>query len=117
MSASPMAALVVDPDTTLGPTMEAALPGIRWSYRPGPAGYSRRRGVEFAARRALRQYLRQLPMDETEVTARKAKGAVEAAVGEKIADKTWRRLRDAETLGELGWELRGARLHRKPSSP
>jgi hypothetical protein len=113
-SAAAMTAVVIDPDETLGTAMEAALPGIRWNYRPGPRGYSKRRGLPFLAKRALARFLRQ--QTGNEVSTRAAKAAVVAELGERLEDRAWRRLRNAG-LAESGWELSGARLTRKQANP
>ncbi len=89
------------------------MPGIVWNYRPGPKGYSVKRGIPFIGGKALARFLKRQAGDE--VSARAAKAAVVAELGESLASKTWKRLRD-KGLPEAGWEVVGAKLVRKGSN-
>jgi hypothetical protein len=108
-----MRALVVDPDETLGTAMARSLPGIVWNYRPGPKGYSVKRGIPFIGGKALARFLKRQTGDW--LSARAAKAAVVAELGESLASKTWKRLRD-KGLPEAGWKVVGAKLVRKGSN-
>jgi hypothetical protein len=112
-AAAPMRALVVDPDETLGTAMAHSLPGIVWNYRPGPKGYSVKRGIPFIGGKALARFLKRQTGDW--LSARAAKAAVVAELGEPLPSKTWKRLRD-KGLPEAGWKVVGAKLVRKGSN-
>jgi hypothetical protein len=107
--AAPMRALIFDADTTLRPSLRAALPGIRWTLRSGPG---RKRGVVVVAAMALAKHLKSLPASTREVASKTTKTAIEETIGEPIRSQTWKRVRDEALKGLPGWRASGQRLKR-----
>ncbi len=95
-----MRALVIDADRSLPDAMSKALPGIRWSLRPGTG---RKSGVQAIGTHEVATALRHR---HDRWSTGEAKRWLQKKLDHKLDSRTWQAIRD-EACAREGWAVKG----------